>query len=96
MPLTRQVYIALTIHAFYDFICNRIENVHEFYISHAKSIQNFFEAFQNSSPLKLVLDGKEKIEIPKTQRYDMPPQDLLVAPNTRFDHNLDSDKSWEV
>lgn len=60
MPKTKHHYIALTVHAFKDYVSDWIGNVNDFYILHSRYLDRSFEPFSSTVPLESVLDSNKE------------------------------------
>lgn len=63
MPDNRHYFIALTIHAFSDYICDWIGKFHDCYIFHSASSNTPFQKFGNSKRFSDIfkIDEEEKL-----------------------------------
>lgn len=60
MPDNGHYYIALTVHAFSDYICEWIGRVHDCYILHSSSLDMPFQKFKNTNPFPVLFESDEE------------------------------------
>lgn len=60
MPDTGQYYIALTLYAFKEFLCEWMGNVNDCYILHSRSLNDPFVPFQSEYPLETIYESDEE------------------------------------
>lgn len=60
MPDNGHYYIALTVHAFSDHICEWIGKVHDCFILHSSSLDTPFRKFENTTPFPVIFESDEE------------------------------------